>query len=262
MEALTEWLPVIGLYMLRPLGVMLMVPLFSQAALGGTLVRNSLVLMIALPLIPLHDTWPSLEAARHNATAGHYLVLIAGELSIGLLMGFCAAIPFWAMDMAGFLIDTLRGASIASIINPLLGQESSLFGILFTQIFGVLFLVSGGFNQLIAGIYHSYTVLPPGEVFHFGPGFLEFLSRQWQLTYELCLRFAMPAIVAILLVDMALGLVNRSAQQLNVFFLSMPIKSAFALLMLAMSLEFAFNAPLEQSQHWVQHVLTLMDHLR
>lgn len=72
----------------------------------------------------------------------------------------------------------------------------------------------------------------------------------------------MPAIVAILLVDMALGLVNRSAQQLNVFFLSMPIKSAFALLMLAMSLEFAFNAPLEQSQHWVQHVLTLMDHLR
>jgi type III secretory pathway component EscT len=61
---------------------------------------------------------------------------------------------------------------------------------------------------------------------------------------------------------MALGLVNRSAQQLNVFFLSMPIKSAFALLMPVMSLGFAFKAPLEQSSQWVKHVLTLMDHLR
>ncbi|MGF6401584.1 type III secretion protein T [Pseudomonas frederiksbergensis] len=262
MEVLTQWLPIVGLCMLRPLGVMLMVPLFNQAALGGTLVRNALVLMIALPLIPLHDTWPTLEAVRQNATAGRYLILIVGELSIGLLMGFCAAIPFWAMDMAGFLIDTLRGSSMASVLNPLLGEQSSLFGILFTQIFGVLFLVSGGLNQLIAGIYHSYTALPPGEVFHFGLGFLAFLSQQWQLTYELCLRFSMPAIVVILLVDMALGLVNRSARQLNVFFLSMPIKSAFVLLMLVMSLEFAFNAPLEQSTQWVKHVLTLMDQLR
>ncbi len=248
--------------MLRPLGVMLILPLLNQATLGGTLVRNALVLMIALPLIPLHDTWPLLEAARQNATAGRYLMIICGELSIGLLLGFCAAIPFWAMDMAGFLIDTLRGASMASVLNPLLGQQSSLFGILFTQIFGALFLVAGGFNQLIASIYHSYVALPPGEVFHFGPGFLTFLSKQWQLTYDLCLRFSMPAIVAILLVDMALGLVNRSAQQLNVFFLSMPIKSAFTLLMLVMSLGFAFQAALERSTQWVQHALSLMDHLQ
>lgn len=262
MEPLTQWLPMLGLCMLRPLGVMLMVPLFNQATLGGTLVRNALVLMIALPLVPLHDTWPTLQAARENATAWHYLLIICGELSIGLLIGFCAAMPFWALDMAGFLIDTLRGASMASVLNPLLGQQSSLFGILFTQVFSLLFLVIGGFNELIAAIYHSYTTLPPGEVFRFGPGFLAFLSREWQLMYELCLRFLMPAIVAILLVDMALGLVNRSAQQLNVFFLSMPIKSAFALLMLIMGLGFAFQAPLERSTYFVRYTLTLLDHLR
>lgn len=262
MEFLTEWLPVLGLCMLRPLGVVLMVPLFNQSTLGGTLVRNALVMMIALPLIPLMDTWPALEALRNSGTITQYLVIISGELSIGLILGFCAAIPFWAMDMAGFLIDTMRGSSMASVLNPMLGQQSSLFGILFTQIFSVLFLVIGGFNQLIAAIYHSYAVLPPGEAFHFGPGFVQFLSTQWQLTYELCLRFSMPAIVAILMVDMALGLVNRSAQQLNVFFLSMPIKSAFAVLMLVMSMGFAFEAPLEESIQRVQSVLSLMDHLR
>ncbi|CAI8743375.1 Secretion system apparatus protein SsaT [Pseudomonas chlororaphis] len=262
MEALTQWLPVLGLCMLRPLGVMIMVPLFNQSTLGGPLVRNALALVIALPMVALVDTWPQLDAARQQASVQGYVLLIAGELCIGVLLGFCAAIPFWAMDMAGFLIDTLRGASMASVLNPMLGQQSSLLGILFTQVFGVLFLMAGGFNLLIESIYRSYASLPPGEVFRLGPGFPDFLSHQWQLAYELCLRFSMPAIVAILLVDLALGLINRSAQQLNVFFLSMPIKSAFAILMLIISVGFAFQTPLEYSTSAKRNTRELPDYLR
>ncbi|CAI8755916.1 type III secretion system export apparatus subunit SctT [Pseudomonas zeae] len=262
MEALTQWLPVLGLCMLRPLGVMIMVPLFNASTLGGTLIRNALAMVMALPLLAIADTWPQLDAARQQAGIQGYMLLIAGELCIGLLLGFCAAIPFWAMDMAGFLIDTMRGASMASVLNPMLGQQSSLLGILFTQVFGVLFLVGEGFNLLLESIYHSYVSLPPGEVFQLGPGLPAFLSRQWQLAYELCLRFSMPAIVAILLVDLALGLINRSAQQLNVFFLSMPIKSAFAILMLVISLGFAFQAPLVQSTSATRNTLQLPEHLR
>lgn len=262
MELLTQWLPLLGLCMLRPLGVMLMLPLFTPSALGGSLIRNALALMMALPLVALADTWPALDAARQQATVSTYVLLVAGELCIGVLLGFCAAIPFWAMDMAGFLIDTLRGASMASVLNPMLGQQSSLLGILFTQVFGVLFLMGGGFNLLLESIYHSYVSLPPGEVFQLGPGFVAFISRQWQLAYELCLRFAMPAIVAILLVDLALGLINRSAQQLNVFFLSMPIKSAFAMLMLVISFGFAFQTLLEHSTSPTHNTRELPAYLR
>lgn len=262
MEALSQWLLELGLCMLRPLGVMIMVPLFNGSTLGGSLIRNALALVISLPLVALAETWPQLDAARQQASVQSYMLLIAGELCIGVLLGFCAALPFWAMDMAGFLIDTLRGASMASVLNPLLGQQSSLLGILFTQVFGVLFLVGGGFNLLIESIYHSYVSLPPGEVFRLGPGFPAFIAQQWQLTYELCLRFSMPAIVAILLVDLALGLINRSAQQLNVFFLSMPIKSAFALLMLVISFGFAFQTPLEQSTSATRNTRELPEHLQ
>ncbi len=41
-------------------------------------------------------------------------------------MGFVAALPFWAMNMAGFLIDTLRGATMSTLFNPGMGVESSL----------------------------------------------------------------------------------------------------------------------------------------
>lgn len=248
-------LPVLALCMLRPFGALLLVPVFNAATLGGVLVRNALVLMIALPLLPLHDSWPL--ASGHD-TVGRYALLAAGELCVGLLIGFCAAMPFWALDMAGFLIDTLRGASMANVFNPLLAQSSSYLGVLFSQVFSLLFLVSGGFNLLIAAIYQSYADLPPGQGFLSGPGMTDFLMVEWQLMYELCLRFAMPVLTGFLLVDMAFGFVNRSVPQLNVFFLSMSIKSVFALLMLIMSLGFAFDDPLGRTLALVPRIHTLL----
>ncbi len=251
----------VGLMMMRPFGALLMVPLFKPTTLGGSLARNALVLMIALPLLPMYDSWPALT---HLSTshATRVVWIVAGELCVGVMIGFCAAVPFWALDMAGFLIDTMRGASMASVLNPLLGQSSSLFGIVFSQVFSVLFLVLGGFNTLIEAIYRSYVTLPPGEVFNLSSKALAFLTHEWQLMYELCLRFSMPAMVAILLVDMALGLINRSAQQLNVFFLSMPIKSAFALLMVIMSASFAFRLMLNHSEQIMQKTATLLELMR
>jgi type III secretion protein T len=254
-----EWLPVIALSMLRPLGAMLLVPVFSTGTLGGALARNALVLAVTLPVLALRDLWPLADGAR---SWSGYVWLACGELAIGLMIGFCAAVPFWAIDMAGALIDTMRGASMASVLNPLFGQQSSVMGIVFSQVFSLLFMMSGGFHALLEAIYASYLTLPPGDAFHLRPAALGFLGAQWQLMYTLCLRFAMPAIVAILLVDMALGLVNRSAQQLNVFFVAMPIKSAFALLLMIISANFAFRLPLTESLRLVERAAALTHLLR
>ncbi|MCC3703320.1 type III secretion system export apparatus subunit SctT [Rouxiella badensis] len=252
----THWMPIVGMCMLRPLGVFLLMPLFSSANLGGALNRSALLLVIALPMLPVYSDWQSPTSAMG------YVMLAVGELCIGLIIGFCAAIPFWALDMAGFLIDTMRGSSMASVLNPMLGQQSSLFGIFFTQLFSVLFLMSGSFNELIDAIYQSYVTLPPGGTLSFGPDGLAFIGRQWRLMYELCLRFSMPAIVVIMLVDMAMGLINRSAQQLNVFFLAMPIKSAFALLMLVISCNFAFGDLRTYSMHFSEVSETMLSIFR
>lgn len=240
---------------MRPFGVMLLLPVFNVASLGSPLVRNALVLMIAVPVIPVYKDWPTLQLTVGLWNFG-WLALT--ELAIGLMLGFAAAIPFWAVDMAGFVIDTMRGASMSNVLNPLLGAQSSIFGILFSQLLSALFLMLGGFNQLITSIYYSYLTLPPGGGWVFNRSFLAFISHEWRLMYELCLGFAMPSMVAMLLVDMALGLVNRSAQQLNVFFLSMPIKSVMSLLLLIISLNFAFGnylAKVDAFEHEVGKLL-------
>lgn len=246
MEELNHWWPLLGVAMMRPLGAMLILPLFGPAMLGGTLIRNALALMATLPVLPLLST---LVLPNPLQAPVHYALVLAAELGIGVMLGFSAAIPLWALDMAGFVIDTMRGASMAGVFNPLLGGQSSPMGSLFSQLAGVLFMVLGGFHALLSALFTSYTHLQPGQGWHWSSGFLPLLEQLWHQLYILALSFAMPAMVMMVLIDLALGLINRSVQQLNVFTLSMPIKSAMVLLMLIMALPFALSGGLD---HFVQ----------
>lgn len=233
-----DYLPLLALCMMRPLGVFLLLPIFTSAALGGALLRNTLVLMVALPVIPAYIDNPALT---YVGNVYSFSLLIVVEIMLGAMIGFIAAIPFWAIDMAGFVVDTLRGSSMANVFNPMLNVQSSLFGMFFTHVLSVIFLVTGGFNRLIEAIYTSFVLVPPGGSVHLSSAFFPFCMQLWQVLFELCLSFAMPAIVIMLLIDLALGLINRSAKQPNVFFVAMPIKCLMILLLFAASLDFAFS---------------------
>ncbi|PAV01597.1 EscT/YscT/HrcT family type III secretion system export apparatus protein [Arsenophonus sp. ENCA] len=254
MNSLMQMVPWLALSIMRPLGMLLLLPLFKGGAMGSSLIRNSLVLVFALPIAPIIKTMP-IDFTHQTVT--EIVFLYSEELLIGLVLGFCAAIPFWAIDMAGFIIDTLRGASMSTILNPLMGLQSSIFGMLFTQILSVLFLVSGGFNALLTALYHSYNVLPPNAPLSFNASMLLFIQQQWHMMLELCMSFAMPAIVVMILVDVALGLINRSVEQLNVFFLSMPIKSVLVVFLLLVSMYFAFDHYFMKIQLFEKQISTL-----
>lgn len=235
MQQILPLLPLLGISMLRPFAMALLLPMLSSRALGGSLIRNCLVLTIALPIVPMQTA----NADALLALSGTSLALVAiKEIIIGALIGFCVAIPFWAIEMAGTIIDTIRGTSMASALNPMLGEQSSVFGIFFSQILVVTFFVGGGFNATLDAIYQSYLTLPVGDSLVASAALAPFFMRQWRAMLDLSVSFAMPAIVIMVFVDIALGFVNRSAQQLNVFFIAMPIKSALALFMLAISMTY------------------------
>lgn len=235
MLSLSDELITLTLMIMRPFGLTLLFPLLQTGNLGPALIRNGVLLALALPVLPVFYSQPAI----HRGWA--WLSEIPGELLIGLILGFFAAIPFWAVDMAGFLIDTLRGATMGTVFNPALSVQTSIFGLLFSQFLCALFFITGGFNQLLTALYDSYHYLPPGNMLVFNISFLHFLLEQWRVLYQLCLNFSLPAVFCMVLADLALGLINRSAQQLNVFFLSMPLKSVLALLLLLLSLPWAFR---------------------
>lgn len=122
---------------------------------------------------------------------------------------------------------------MASSVDPLTGSQTSPLGIFLTQVIAVFFMVGGGFFVMMAGIYESYVLFP---VFEFFPKlnieaashFLTILDR----IIALAVLLAAPALIAMFLSEFGLGLVSRFAPQLNVFFLSMGIKSAVGILIL------------------------------
>ncbi|EGG6882587.1 EscT/YscT/HrcT family type III secretion system export apparatus protein [Salmonella enterica] len=241
---LNEWLIVLAVAFIRPLGLSLLLPLLKTGSLGTTLLRNGVLISLTFPVLPIIYQQ---HIFIHVGKDYSWLGLITGEVIIGFLIGFCAAVPFWAVDMAGFLLDTLRGATMGTIFNSTMEAETSLFGLLFSQFLCVIFFISGGMEFILNILYESYQYLPPGQDLLFGREFLKYIQIEWRTLYQLCISFSIPAIICMVLADLALGLLNRSAQQLNVFFFSMPLKSILVLLMLLISFPYALHHYLIES---------------
>lgn len=236
------WTQAWGVAMLRPLGIAMLLPVLSVGMLGAGMLRNALVLALALPVVALvHQT---IDMPTQWSAWG---MLIMRELFIGGLVGFVATLPFWAVDMTGYVIDTMRGASMASVLIPLMSAQSSIFGIALTQMLCVLFFVTPAAHAVLSALYDSYVAVPIGQPLRWEDASVAWLLSLWQAMQVMCVAVALPAMVVMVLVDMSMGFVNRAAQQLNVFFLAMPVKSAMALLVTVASLPFAIAVPLA---HW------------
>jgi type III secretion protein T len=158
--------------------------------------------------------------------------LMLKEAFLGFLLAYLSSLVFWAVQSAGFLMDNQRGASQANVSDPLSGEESSPLGSFLFQSFVFLFFASGAFLAFLTLFFQTYVFWPPGEWLpHLdGAQLPVFVAGMvsWLMTKMLLL--AGVVLVASLLVDLALGLINRFASQLNVYILAMPIKSGLAML--------------------------------
>ena len=164
------------------------------------------------------------------------------EAVIGLLIGFFAAVPFWVAENVGNFIDNQRGATMGEVYSPLSGAQVSTLGIFFTQIVSTIFFVSGAVFLLLGAVYSSYSVWPVFGAFaspaHGADGYvLGAVDGMMRTT----LVISAPILIIMFLATLGLGFVNRTAPQLNVFFLSMPIKSALGIGMLVIYLPFIID---------------------
>ena len=215
--------------MIRPLTACMAAPFLGGNLLQGPL-RRAVSISIALIALP---------RVMSDAPAGmptHVIDMVAlftKEAFLGFCWGFAAAKVYYLALSVGAFIDNQRGATIANVLNPVTSDESSVFGELLQQLVSITFFVSGGLHLFLGGLFNTYEIWP---VYSYYPiidsrlpaFFIQELSSLAMLT----VAFAAPVIAAMFVVEFGLGLINRFAQQLNVFFLAMPLKSLVALVVL------------------------------
>ena len=201
---LRELVLLLGLSTARVAAAFLLVPLFTADLIPAT-VRNAMFLAIALMTLLM-------QPAAGPLPAGFALVsLYAKEAFIGGVLGLLFAGVMWAFEIAGQLIDTKVGMSQAQVADPHSGHQTTLTGALFARLASWVFMASGGFMVMMAALFESYSIWPV-------------LSPM----PTLAVLVSAPALVLLYAVDVVLGLVNRFAQQLNVFSLSMSLKAVAA----------------------------------
>ncbi|MBQ9407254.1 MAG: type III secretion system export apparatus subunit SctT [Desulfovibrio sp.] len=197
-----------------------------------------LVLGMYLPMHPvvLAQVTPDIAVGlgMNLSIAGRLLLIFLKEILLGLGLGLLAGIPFWAVESAGVFMDNQRGAAQAEGTEILTGKSVSPMGGLLFQCLVYLFFSSGAFLAFLGIVYASYELWPVSRMLPLPPGNLVPLffagKVAWLMTYMMLI--AAPIAVACLLVDIALGLINRFSPQLNAYVLAMPIKSGLAALLL------------------------------
>jgi type III secretion protein T len=209
---------------------LLIVPLLAQETVPA-LVRNVFILGIALTVYP----FVAHEIAPGTIGGAMLLPLLAKELLLGALIGFSFGIAFWALASAGDVIDNKIGAVAAQAADPMSGNSHAEFGRLMARLAGYLFVAFGGVRVFLDLVLSSYQIWPLASAWPaLQPAGAAFVIERSGDLLRLALLLSAPAWVLMTLLDVALGLVNRYAQQLNVYALSMSIKSWLAVLVVVL----------------------------
>ena len=232
-----RWILAAVLAMARIGGAFAICPALTESMIPGV-ARHAATLGFALLAVPLiYTTMPPGEP-----NGWMFALLAAREALIGFLIGFFSAIPFWVAENVGNFIDNQRGATMGEVYSPINGAQVSTTGIFFTQLVSTLFFVGGAVFLFLGALYKSYVVWP---VFAEGLSFAPDAPLQVLGALDDMLKttvvISAPVIIIMFLATLGLGLVNRTAPQLNVFFLSMPVKSALGVAMLIVYLPFIMD---------------------
>lgn len=224
-----EILYTMALAMPRMVGTMTALSFMGPNMLGGALTRNGIAAALSLLVYPI----VSVQIAEARLSALQFAGAAAKEFLVGMLVGSVVMVVFWSVQAAGNFIDNQRGATMASSMDPMVGEQSSPLGLFMTHSMIAVFFATGLFNGFLGGVYHSYELWPATSFWpSMDTNVVSFFVAQFMLISQIALLVGGPVVIAMFLSELGLGFVSRFAPQLNVFFLSMPVKSAVATLML------------------------------
>jgi flagellar biosynthetic protein FliR len=208
-------------------GLALIAP-FLASRIVPIQVRGALAVLLTIVITPIAISMP-------GAVPELNLLSLVTETFVGFGLGFGAAILVGAADMAGDILATQTGLSGASVLDPLTGQGSAAMGQLLSFMVIVLLLVTGGHLVMIESLAGSFAWVPLGSSPDLLAGATSLIRVGAQL-FAHGLQFAAPVVGAVGVGYVALGVLARTAPQLNVLAVSFPLQIALGLLVLGAAL--------------------------
>jgi flagellar biosynthesis protein FliR len=212
----------------------LVAPLFSSSLLPSR-VRTVAALGLTIGMTPVAAHGQSLPTDP-LAVAG----LIFEGLVVGFAFAFAVAAVFAAVQGAGVMADGVSGFSYGASVDPINGNQGGALANFYSFVGLALFLAIGGDAWMLRGISATFGVIPLGH----GPKLPSLVGGaigMFGTVFLGAVEVAAPVILALVITDIAFGMVTRVVPQLNVFAVGFPVKVGVALVVVMACLPFVGN---------------------
>lgn len=227
-DLLQTW--IIGLLwpLTRMLAFISIAPILSHRSIPNR-VKLGLGIVLTLVMMPTIPAIPSFEIFSFKA-----LLILIQEILIGLAIGFSMRLVFVAIELTGHMIAMSMGLGFASFFDPQSqGQTTAVSQFLYILAM-LVFLSLDGHLLFVSVMVNSFTVMPIGLE---GQSIDAMKIASWGGSiFSSGLLLALPVVTALLVTNMALGILTKTAPQLNLFGIGFPITISIGFLVLTLSL--------------------------
>ena len=235
---LDAWITAFIFPLARIFGLLASAPIFNNVAQPQR-IRLAVGLVITIALVPVLPPMPDVPAGSWIGFA-----ILAQQIIIGVLLGFTLRIAFAAIDVAGDLIGMQMSLSFAVFYDPQNAGQTPVISEFLGLLAMLIFLALNGHLLTLSVLAESFRLLPVTAMPFSAGGFATLLA--WSSTlFSSGLLLALPLITALLIANLAMGVLARVAPQLNIFAVGFPVTLTSGFIVLMFSIPY-FGAAMER----------------
>lgn len=212
---LDAWIVAFIYPLTRILAFIATAPLFSSVAVPRR-IRLTLGLVLTVALAPALPAMPQVAP-----TSGAGLWILAQQLLVGIGMGYAMRVIYAAIEIAGEFISAQMGLGFATSYDPMNTSQTPVISEFINLLTLLVFLSINGHLMYVATLAQSFQVIPVGSTL--APVSLLNLAELGTAMFATGLLLALPIIVALMITNIALGVLTRAAPQLNIFAVGFPL---------------------------------------
>lgn len=218
MEFVPATIWAIGLVFARVGALMMLVP-----GIGDQFVPARIRLMVALFLAFVIAPVVASQVPPLPAQPGAMAAMLVMEVLIGLGIGMATRMLFSTLATAGAIAGMQTGLAMAMTFDPTQGSQGAIFGTFLAILGTTLVFQADAHHWFIAGAVNTYNLMAPGEAVPWGD-MAQYLIAAFARSFLLAVQITAPLLLFGIIFNVALGILNRVAPTIQVFFIAQPLQ--------------------------------------
>jgi len=215
---------------LRIGGFVLAAPVLGTRALP---VRARVILVLAITSVLAPVVTPAIAIDPMSATG---LLTVVQQVIIGATIGMVLRLIFMVFEFAGQFVAQQTGLGFAAMVDPTSGSQVPVLAHLYVILASLIFFVSDAHLVLIKLLGDSFTLLPIGPLGLTSAG--ADIIVEWSATlFVSALLLSLPVVIALLAINLAFGVMSRSAPQLNIITIGFPVTILAGIVVVSLTLD-------------------------